>query len=519
MGPSSANLANLMLARASTREREFAVRLALGASRSRLIGHLLAESALIAIAGAVLAIGLAHSLTRLLVHAFSDEGSPDNLNTATDWRVLLFAAAVAMTTCAIFGLLPAFRSSRTQPAAAIKSGGRGVSMGRERFSLQRLMIVTQISISLVLLVAALLFVRSFRNLITFNPGMREEGISTCFLGFWQSNLPPQRWMQFERDLLDEVRATPGVLDVASTTNTPLVGGSWEHGVRVGAAEGTSKFTWVSPGYFDTMGIPIVRGRGLAETDTAASPRVAVVNGAFVRRLLAGADPIGRTLVTAQEPNYPSTVYQIVGVIPDTQYNSLRGEVPPMAFAPASQFPAQGPWTVLMIHSNQSTAAIGATVKRRLASRHPDVIMEFGDFQKQIRNNLTPERLMATLSGSFGILAAVLAMVGLYGVISFLVARRRNEIGIRLALGAERSQVVAMVMGEAGRLLLSGILIGALISLLATRGARTLLFGLKSYDPLTLVSAALLLALIAAAASFLPARRASKLDPMTALRDE
>jgi len=191
----------------------------------------------------------------------------------------------------------------------------------------------------------------------------------------------------------------------------------------------------------------------------------------------------------------------------------------MTFAPATQFPAQGPWTVMMIHSNAPSAAISATIKRRWAAKHPDVIVELGDFQKDIRDGLQGERMMATVSGFFGVLAALLAMVGLYGVISFLVARRRNEIGIRLALGAERGQVVAMVMREAARLLLIGVVTGAALSLLAGRGAGSLLFGLRPYDPLTLVTAALLLALIAAVASFLPARRASKLDPMVALRDE
>jgi predicted permease len=514
-----ANLANLMLARASTRERELAVRLALGASRFRLVRQLLAESALLAAIGTALGIALAHSLSGVLVWALSTEGSSVNLNTGIDWRVLLFAAGVAILTCAAFGVLPALRAAQAQPAAAMKAGGRGMTTGRERFSLQRLMVVTQISVSLVLLVAALLFVRSFRNLMTFDPGMREGGIATGFLGYWQSNLPPQRWAEFQRELLDEVRATPGVLDASTTTNTPLLGSSWGHGVRIGPIEGNSMFTWVSPGYFNTMGIPVVRGRGFNQNDTAASTRVAVVNQTFVRKLLGGADPIGQTLRTGAEPNYPSTVYEIVGVIPDTQYNDLRGATPPMTFAPASQFPAQGPWTSMLIHSNMAPAATSATIKRRLAARHPDVIMEFSDFQKDIRDQLTPERLMAMLSGFFGLLAALLAMAGIYGVISFLVARRRNEIGIRLALGAEHGQIIAMVMREAGRLLLIGLLAGAAISLLAGRSARALLFGLTPYDPPTLVAAALLLALIAAAASFLPARRASKLDPMVALRDE
>ncbi|MGC9946358.1 MAG: ABC transporter permease [Bryobacteraceae bacterium] len=514
-----ANLANLMLARASTRERELAVRLALGASRSRLVRQLLAESALLAAAGTALGVALARSLSGVLVWAISTGDSSLNLNTAMDWRVLVFAAAAAVLTCAAFGVLPALRAAQAQPAAAMKAGGRGMTAGRERFSLQRLMVVTQISVSLVLLVAALLFVRSFRNLMTFDPGMRESGIVTGFLGFWQSNLPPQRWLEFKRELLDEIRATPGVIDAATTTNAPLLGSSWEHGVHVGAVEGSSKFTWVSPGYFDTMGIPVVRGRAFNQDDTAASTRVAVVNQTFVRRLLGGAEPLGKTIRTIQEANYPSTVYQIVGAIPDTQYNDLRGKTPPMTFAPASQLPAPGPWTGLMIHSNAPSAAIGAAIKRELAARHPDVIVELSDFQKDIRDELTPERLMAMLSGFFGMLAALLAMVGLYGVISFLVARRRNEIGIRLALGAERGQVVAMVMREAGRLLAIGIVTGAALSLVAGRGAGSLLFGLKPYDPLTLIGAAVLLALIAAAASFLPARRASRLDPMVALRDE
>ena len=323
-----ANLANLLLARASTRERELAVRLALGASGSRLIRQLLAESALLAAAGTALGIALADSLSGVLVWAISTEGSSVNLNTAMDWRVLLFAAGVAILTCVAFGVLPALRAAQAQPASAMKAGGRGMTAGRERFSLQRLMVVTQISVSLVLRVAALLFVRSFRNLMTFDPGMRESGIVTGFLGFWQSNLPPGRWVEFKRELLDEVRATPGVLDAATTTNAPLLGPSWEHGVRVESVEGDSKFTWVSPGYFDTMGIPVVRGRGFNQNDTAASTRVAVVNRTFVRRFLGGADPIGHTLRTIQEPNYPSTVYEIVGVIPDTQYNATRNEITP-----------------------------------------------------------------------------------------------------------------------------------------------------------------------------------------------
>ena len=513
-----ANLANLMLARASTREREVAVRLALGASRGRLVWQLLAESGLLAVLGGLLGFGVAHWLSRILVWSLSSTSEEVHLPLTTDWRVLLFAAVVTALTCVVFGVAPALRATSAEPVAAMKAGGRGLTGSRERFSLQRLMVVSEIAFSLVLLVGAMLFVRSFRNLISFDPGMREGGITVAFLGFHQSQIPRDRYEQFERDLLEEVRSTPGILSAATTTNVPLVGGSWSHGIRIEAAEGSSRFTWVSPGYFHTMGIALLRGRDFSPSDTVASPRVAVVNQTFIQRFLGGADPLGKTLRTNPEPSYPATVYEIVGVIADTKYNDLRGETPPMTFA-ASQYPNQGPWAVMMIHSTTTPAMVVAAIKHRIAEKHPEIVLEFSDFQMRVHDGLVRERLMAMLSGFFGLLAALLTTVGLYGVIAYLVTRRRNEIGIRMALGARRGQVVALVMREAGRLVVIGVAIGTVLALVAGRGAGSLLFGLKPYDPLTLVTAGALLAAIAAVASFLPARRAAKLDPMVALRDE
>jgi predicted permease len=513
------NLANLMLARASARQREMAVRLALGASRSRLLRQLFTESLLLAAIGAALGVALAQSLSRLLVWSFSTEGAEANLQMVTDWRVLLFAAGVAAFTCVVFGIAPALRATRTEPISAMKAGGRGTTGGRERFSLQQLLVVTQVSVSLVLLVGALLFVRSFRNLMTFDPGMRESGITEAFLGFWQSNLPKERWADFQRELLEEVRSVPGVLNAATTTNAPLLGSSWEHGIRIGSQEGNSKFTWVSPEYFETMGIPVIQGRSLAREDTASSQRVALVNETFVRRYLRGGNPIGQTLRTSPEPDYPATVYEIVGVIPDTKYNDLRGQTPPMTFAPASQFPGQGPWTSVMIRSDLAPAAVAAAAKRVIAVKHPDVVTQFADFQREIRDGLVEERLMAALSGFFGLLAVLLAVVGLYGVISYIVAMRRNEIGIRLALGASRANVVGIIMRQTLMVLALGVGVGVLLALAAARSAGSLLFGLQPNDPLTFAGASALLITIALIASFLPARRASRVDPMIALRYE
>jgi len=513
------NLANLMLARATVRQREMAVRLALGASRNRLLQQLLSESSLLAAAGAALAIIFAQSLSRLLVWSFSTEGSPVTLQLVTDWRVLLFATGAATLTCLLFGTVPALRAIRTDPINAMKSGGRGTTVGREGFTFQRLLVAAQVAVSLVLLVGALLFVRSFRNLLTFNPGLREAGITDAFLGYWQSDMPPQRWADFQRQLVTELRAIPGVVNAATTTNTPLLGASWEHTIHVGAKEGNSKFTWVSPSYFETMDIPVIRGRGFTEQDTATAPRVAVVNETFVRLYLAGQNPLGQTVRTVAEPDYPSTAYEIVGVIPDTRYKDLRSETPPMTFAPAPQCPAQGPWTVALIRSDLPPAAIAATAKSMLAQKHPDVVTEFADFQKEIRDGLVQERVIASLSGFFGILAVVLAAVGLYGVISYIVAMRRNEIGTRMALGASRGAIVGNVLRQLLALLAIGVICGVVLALVGVQSAASLLFGLRPDDPLAFVGAATLLIVVALLAGFVPAHRASRVDPMVALRYE
>jgi predicted permease len=514
-----ANLANLMLARAIARSREVSVRLTLGASRTRLLRQFLAESVLLAIIGAVAGMGLAQLLSRGLIGVLSAGGASPALSPATDWRVLLFTGVVAIAACVVFGVAPAFRAMRAQPVEALRSGGRTMTAGHGRFSTQRLMVVTQIAVSLVLLVAALLFVRSFRNLTTFDPGMRRAGIIVGRVGFGQSSIAPERFNDFQRELVATVKAIPGVVDAATTTQTPLLGGSWGHGVTVGDRRGGAMFTWVGPGYFATMGIPIIEGRDFTLRDTAASPRVAIVNQVFVRRWVEGGDPIGRTLRTNPEPRYPSTVYEIVGVIGDTQYNSLRGDTPPMAFAPDSQYPNLGPWANLMIHSAVDPAETIAAVRNRLRQEHPEIFMEFDDFGQRILDGLTRERLLAMLAGFFGALATLLATVGLYGMMSFTMAQRRQEIGIRTALGARRPQIVGIVMRDAGWLMAAGIIGGAVLSLLVGRGAATLLFGLTPHDPSTLVVACLVLAIVAATASFLPASRASRLDALTAMRDE
>ncbi len=267
-----------------------------------------------------------------------------------------------------------------------------------------------------------------------------------------------------------------------------------------------------------MGIHIVKGRGFTARDMRTSPRVAIVNQTFVRRFVGTADPIGQTLQTSPEPDYPSTVYEIVGVIPDTQYNDLRSEHEPIVFAPDSQHPLQRLWTRSMIHSSVAPDRAIANVRRHIAQSYPEIIAEFTNFQQRIEDGLVRERLLAMLAAFFGLLAVVLTVIGLYGMLSYAVAQRRPEIGVRIAIGALRHHVIGLVMREAGRLLVTGVIAGMIFSLVAGRTASTLLFGVKPHDPITLVAACSLLTIIAAAASFLPARRAANLDPMQVLRE-
>jgi predicted permease len=514
-----ANLANLMLARATARGREIAVRVALGASRGRLMGQLLVESAILAVGGAMLGLVFAQVLSRVLVSSIAAEAGSIHLLVESDWRVLLFTTTVAAATCLIFGVTPAWRASGLPPEAALRVAGRGLSAARERLSLQRLMVVAQIAVSLVLVVGALLFVRSFRNLMTFDPGLRQEGITVAFLGWPLSNLPAGQGDEFRAQLLDEVRGLPGVVAAATTTNVPLLGSSWTHGVTIGSTVNSAKFTWVSPGYFETMGLRLRQGRDLERHDTRTSTRVAVVNQAFVRDFLGGADPIGKTLRTGEEPDYPSTVYEIVGVVTDSRYADIRGGIPPQVFAPATQHPPNSKWASIVVRSEGPSAPVVAAIKRQLAARHPDVAAEFLGFKEEVQGQMVRDKLMAMLSGFFGLLAVLLATVGLYGVIAYLVTSRRGEIGIRLALGAQRAQVIGLVMREAGRLLVLGTAVGTLLALAATRGAASLLFGLQPRDPVIFATAVLVLAATAGAAAFLPALRAARVDPMAALRQE
>lgn len=397
-----ANLANLTLARASTREREMAVRLAIGASRGRLIRQLLAESFLLTLIGTALGAILAQFLTRYLVGFLSTEGSPLSLELSPDWRVLAFTALVAVLTCILFGLTPAFRATQTAPSAAMKASARGLTAGRERFGLRRALVVSQVALSLVLLVGALLFVRSLRNLLTLDAGFRENGLLIVNLDLARLQLAPERRAVLHRELLDRLRRTPGVEEAASAAIIQVSGSGWNNFVEVLGHRSHERmvpwFNRVSAGYFHTMSTPLLAGRDFDDRDTLNSPEVAIVNQQFSKKYLGGANPIGKQIRPLVGPGEPQHVYQIVGVVKNSKYRSLRDEFQPQVYIAASQNKEPDLWVGIILRSAAPLGSLMPAVKQTVLGVNSGILIQFQVFKTQVRESLLRERLMATLSG-------------------------------------------------------------------------------------------------------------------------
>jgi predicted permease len=516
-----ANLANLMMARTGAREREIAVRLALGASRSRLIQQLLVESLLLSTGGAAAGSLLAQALTRVLISFLSTQSSQVFLNLSLDWRVLGFTAGLAILTCVLFGLAPALRASGTPPAAAMKAGSRG---GPARgLGLRRALVVTQVALSLTLLAGALLFVRTFQNLLTLDAGFQQGGLLAAHIDIAPLHLPLANRTGFKKELLDRVREIPGVESAAEVSIVPATSDWWNDTVHTNASgqevRQSAFFNLVGPGFFKTMGTRLVQGRDVSDSDSLNSPAVAVVDETFVRRFLPGTDPLGKTFRVDDGPDKPQPMYQIVGVVKDTKYRTLREAPVSIVYLPATQAKDPDMQPALLIRSNLPLDTLRTPLDRTMRAANPAIAFHFTVLQTEIRDTLVRERLMASLSGFFGLLAALLAAIGLYGVVSYMVVRRHSEIGIRMALGADRGRVLGLILREAAVLLVLGLGIGMGLALLASKALGTLLFGLSARDPGTLALAAGSLAAVALAASYLPAHRAARLDPLEALRDE
>ena len=517
-----ANLANLMLARASARERQITIRRALGATRWRMVRELLSESLLLAAAGSICGLFLAFALSRMLVAFISTQQNPIFLDLGMDWRVLAFTTALAILTTVSFGLAPALRATRAEPATLLQSGSRGTTGGRERFSLRRVLIVSQVGLSVVLLMGALLFARSLRNLTTLNVGFQQTGILVTSVDFDRLHLPEERYTEYKRDLVTRVQAIPGVESATHAMLVPFGGSSWNDDVINEGSDQDAGVAWINylgPGYFTTVRTPLLAGRDFDDRDTATSVKVAIVNQAFARKILKGADPLSKRFRIHEPPGKPRPLCEIVGVTGDNKFQNMHEEFLPFMYFPATQQEKPSPDDMILIRSSLPLTGLMASLKQTIADVNPSIDLEFLVFKTRIQNSLLQDELMATLSGFFGFLAALLAAIGLYGVMSYMVIQRTKEIGIRMAIGAERSDVLRMILREATVLTAIGLVFGIGLALGAAQATKSLLYGLKPRDPLTLVMAVVTLSAVAALASFLPAYRASKLDPLTALRYE
>ena len=527
------NLATLMLARASAREREVAVRAAIGASRGRLVSQMLIESLLVAAAGAVLAVPVALLSARALMTLLGTSAGPVALQLAGNWRLMAFVSATATLTAVLFGLLPALRVSLVDPNTVMRHGARGTTVDRHRARLQRGLVVAQIALSLVLVFSALLFVQTFRNLAAVPIGFEPEGtLVMSFMDRASDALPAERKAAFQDQLTREIGLVPGVATAVSSTHVPLSGAMWSHFFRVTGAAGkrrASRFAYVSPGYFETLRIPIRSGRDFQDLDNARSRRVMVVNESFVRSHLDGVDPLGATVRTLEEPGFPEITYEIIGVVGDTKYADLRDEncwcqkagesMAPIAYVPIAQNPSPYAWAPVIVRSRTPAAAIAGTIAQRVERLSPGIAMHVSELKTRVHERLLNERMVAWLAGVFAILAMALVLVGLYGIVAYLAASRKSEIGIRLALGSTRAQIVALVLRDNLWMMAAGVVIGLPLALGAMRAARALLYGLSPTDGGMMAGATCLLAVAGVLAAAIPAWRAARVRLGDAMRSE
>ena len=517
------NLANLMLVRATARQRELAVRLAIGASRARLAWQLFLDGLLISVAGSVGGLVLAQALIRFLLGFLTSPTNPLFVDLSLDIRVFAFATGTAVLTCLIFSIFPALQAVRTDPGEALKTGGRSASSGRSQIALRRSLVVSQIAVSLVLLIASLLFVRSLRNLLNLDPGFQPRGMVLADLDFSPLKLTPGRRLSLRRDVLERIRAISSVQRASEATVVPLTGGDWNNRVWRDGSDLSHAFvslrTMIGTQYFRTMGTPLVAGRELDEHDVAASAKVAIVNEEFARELTGSPNAVGKRFWVEPTPFEPQTSYEIVGVVKNMKYHDLREQSQPIMYMPMWTRVLQSSQDRLLIRYRGDFASATAGLRNTLRTISPEIRYSLTPYDNWIEDSLVRERLMAALSGIFGVLAILLSAVGIYGVISYTVASRTTEIGIRMALGAEPRSVIRLLLQETSGLLVAGVVIGTVLAFFVGRTAASLIFGINSYDPLSYLAAVISLCVVGIAASYVPAWRGSKVTPILALRRE
>jgi putative ABC transport system permease protein len=515
-----ANVANLLLARAAARQREVAIRMAIGAGRRRVVRQLLTESALLAAAGAVGGSFVAYWGTRGLVALISTAQSPVWLDLSVNLRILGFTVLAATITAVLFGLVPAWRGTRVEPQSAMRAHGRGIAEGR--FRIGKALVVAQVALSLTLLVGAGLLIGSLYRLKSVDLGFRAQGVLLAQVNFGRTGLPKEQMANVQRGLLERVRATPGVRAAASADLTPIGGSSWNDQIYVdgytpkSAQDHLVWFNAVSDGYFAALDLPLLAGRDFGAGDVKSAPRVGVVDQATAEKFFGG-DAIGKQFTVKRGDTFEPAV-TIVGVVRNAKYQRLR-ETNSMTVYLASSQQDVGSYVNLAVRGDGDTRALVAPLKGAVAEVHRQATIEVRTLEEQVATSLSRDRVLALLSGLFGAVALLLSMLGLYGVMAYTVARRKNEIGVRIALGAASTRVVRMVLGDVARVVAIGALVGIAGALAAGKLVASFLYGLEARDPLVLAAATGVLVSVALVAGLIPALRASRVDPVAALRED
>jgi len=519
-----ANVANLLLARATSRAKEFAVRAALGAGRARVLRQLLTESAVLGLLGVALGIGLAYwgarGLTGLLPPSF-----PRAESIGVDGSVLAFALFLSLGASLLFGVAPAFfaADSRLQTSLQESAGRPGEGKGRRRA--RNLLVTAEVALAMVLLVEAGLLIRSFAALMSVNPGFETRKIlkAEVPLPRFQYSIP-QQWVTFSNELLGRVQAEPDLHDAAVAVPLPLADQSSSLGFSIVDApparagnSSTADYVAVSPNYFRVVNIPLLRGRYFSQQDAMSTPRVAIISDELARTYFPHQDPLGRQLTFGFPPD-SNVKREIVGVVGDVRDTALNQRPGPMMYVPFAQAPFWG--VCLVIKTSSSASAVAQAIRQQVREVDPDLpVTDIGWMSDAVDASLGQTRLRTWLLGLFGAMALALAAVGVFGVISYSVSRRTHEFGIRMALGASENEIRRLVLREALRLALAGVAAGIAVALGLTRLISSLLFGVRPTDPATLIVVPLLLTGFALLAAYLPARKAARVDPMVALRYE
>ncbi len=522
-----ANLANLLLAKAASREREFCARLALGSSRGRIVRQILIEALVLALIGGAAGLGLAFWGTRVLIR-FIDRGADHTaLSAAPDLRVLLFTIATCIVTAALFGIAPAWRGSRTSVAGALNATARtaGSAGGRSSRLLPKGLIVVQVTLSLVLLTVAGLLLRTLSNLHAQDIGLDRSHVLLVSTNPKFAGYKPERLNALYDQILSRVDALPGVRSASMAGGPPLSQGTWGSPLdldgrptpdNVDISTGLNR---VSAGYFETLGIPLLRGRTIQPEDRADGVKAAVVNKTLADRYFPNGDAIGHTFTIA-DPAAPG-VWHIVGIVRDSKHSSPADKPHPFAYLAVTQLKGDDQYAYwLQVRSDGDPAKITGEVRAALAGIDPNLpILATQTIDEQLDNLIDRQRFVSRLAGFFALLALTLAGIGLYGVMTYNVVRRTSELGVRMALGAPRAELLWMVLKESLVLLAIGLALGIPLSLAASRAIKAGLFGVDPADPLTLAAAVLIMSAALLAGSYLPARRATRIDPMAALRCE